>query len=152
MAPTDPVLASEVQVGPPSTEKEDHVRFSLTSEAGMNDGMAFPFTWMAIAMALAAHTGEDWFWPWLWQDFLYKIAVGVGMGYLLGRLLAYLVFVFPEKFNFPETKDGFVAVSATLIVYGFTEMMHGYGFIAVFVAGLTLSRPRAAASFSPRAT
>ncbi|MDB5263710.1 MAG: cation transporter [Adhaeribacter sp.] len=140
MAPTDPVLASEVQVGPPSTEKEDHVRFSLTSEAGMNDGMAFPFTWMAIAIALAATTGEDWFLPWLWRDFFYKIAIGLGMGYGLGRLLAYMVFILPEKYNFPETKDGFVAVSATLLVYGLTEMLHGYGFIAVFVAGLTLSR------------
>jgi sodium/hydrogen antiporter len=140
MAPTDPVLASEVQVGPPSTEKEDHVRFSLTSEAGMNDGMAFPFTWMAIAVALAAATGEDWFWPWLWRDFFYKILVGVGMGYLVGRMLAYIVFILPERFNFPETKDGFVAVSATMLVYGLTEIMHGYGFIAVFVAGLTLSR------------
>ncbi|GEO07467.1 cation transporter [Adhaeribacter aerolatus] len=140
MAPTDPVLASEVQVGPPSTEKEDHVRFSLTSEAGMNDGMAFPFTWMAIAVALAATTGEDWFWPWLWWDFFYKIAVGVGMGYLLGRTLAYLVFILPKRYNFPKTKDGFVAISATLLVYGLTEMLHGYGFIAVFVAGLTMSR------------
>ncbi|KAA5540383.1 cation:proton antiporter [Adhaeribacter rhizoryzae] len=140
MAPTDPVLASEVQVGPPSTEKEDHVRFSLTSEAGMNDGMAFPFTWMAIALALAPATGEDWFWHWLWQDFFYKIIVGVGTGYLLGRILAHLIFILPERFNFPETKDGFVAVAATLIVYGVTETLHGYGFIAVFVAGLTLSR------------
>ena len=140
MAPTDPVLAADVQVGPPSTEKEDHVRFSLTSEAGMNDGMAFPFTWMAIAMALAVQTGEDWFWPWLWRDVFYKIAVGVGVGYLVGRFLVYLVFDLPEKISFPETKDGFVAVSATLLVYGLTEMAHGYGFIAVFVAGLTFSR------------
>ncbi|QMU27106.1 cation:proton antiporter [Adhaeribacter radiodurans] len=140
MAPTDPVLASEVQVGPPSTEKEDHVRFSLTAEAGMNDGMAFPFTWLAIALALAAQTGEDWFWSWLGRDLLYKIVVGTGIGYLMGRFLAHLAFVLPEKLNFPETKDGFVAVSATLLVYGLTEIVHGYGFIAVFVTGLTLSR------------
>lgn len=106
----------------------------------MNDGMAFPFTWMAIAIALSAQTGEEWFWSWLWRDFFYKIAVGVGFGYLMGRALAYMVFVIPERFSFPETKDGFVAVSATLLVYGLTEILHGYGFIAVFVAGLTLSR------------
>lgn len=140
MAPTDPVLASEVQVGPPSTEKEDHVRFSLTAEAGMNDGMAFPFTWLAIALALASQSGEEWFWPWLGRDVIYKIVAGVAIGYLMGRLLAYLAFVLPEKFNFPETKDGFVAVAATLLVYGLTEIAHGYGFIAVFVTGLTLSR------------
>jgi NhaP-type Na+/H+ or K+/H+ antiporter len=138
MAPTDPVLAADVQVGPPSKEKEDHVRFSLTSEAGMNDGMAFPFTWMAIAVALASQTGEEWLWSWFWQDLLYKIIAGVGAGYLLGRLLSFLVFTLPKKTSFPKIRDGFVAVAATLMVYGLTEIIHGYGFIAVFVAGLTI--------------
>jgi len=45
LAPTDPVLASDVQVGPPHEEEVENVRFSLTAEAGMNDGTAFPFTW-----------------------------------------------------------------------------------------------------------
>ncbi len=139
LAPTDPVLASDVQVGPPSEEKEDHVRFSLTAEAGMNDGMAFPFTWMAVAIALAASTGQPWFWDWLWYDLLYRIVAGVGMGYLTGRGLSFLVFRLPHLVNFPKTRDGFVAIAATLLVYGFTEIIHGYGFIAVFVAGLTLS-------------
>lgn len=139
MAPTDPVLASDVQVGPPSSEKEDHVRFSLTSEAGMNDGMAFPFTWMAIAIAVATQTGEDWFWHWFWRYMLYKVIAGIGMGYILGRGLGFLVFTLPKKSWFPKTRDGFVAISATLLVYGLTELVHGYGFIAVFVAGLTIS-------------
>jgi sodium/hydrogen antiporter len=138
MAPTDPVLAADVQVGPPGEEQEDHVRFSLTSEAGMNDSMAFPFTWMAIAMALSTQTGEDWFWPWLWRDLIYKLLAGVGTGYLLGRMLAYLLFVLPKKWAFPKVRDGFVAIAATLMIYGVTELIHGYGFVAVFVAGLTI--------------
>src|SRR4028119_1919129 len=57
LAPTDPVLASDVQVGPPGgdPEEEDDLRFSLTSEAGLNDTLAFPFTNAALAMALAGH-------------------------------------------------------------------------------------------------
>jgi sodium/hydrogen antiporter len=43
LAPTDPVLASDVQVGPPRSGEEDDARFALTSEAGLNDGLAFPF-------------------------------------------------------------------------------------------------------------
>jgi len=39
LAPTDPVLAADVQVGPPKTGDEDEVRFGLTSEAGLNDGL-----------------------------------------------------------------------------------------------------------------
>lgn len=60
LAPTDPVLASDVQVGPPKTGEEDEVRFGLTSEAGLNDGFAFPFVHLAIALGLAATTGEPW--------------------------------------------------------------------------------------------
>lgn len=138
MAPTDPVLAADVQVGPPSGEKEDHVRFSLTSEAGMNDSMAFPFVWMAIAMALSMKTGQEWLGTWLWRDLLYKVVAGVGIGYGLGRFLAYLLFVLPKTKTFPKVRDGFVAIAATLMVYGATELAHGYGFVAVFVAGLTV--------------
>lgn len=139
LAPTDPVLAGDVQVGAPSEEQEDHVRFSLTAEAGLNDGMAFPFTWLAINLAIAAATSEQWIDNWLLKDVIYKIAAGVAMGYLMGRVLAFLVFRLPKISKFPEAKDGFLALSATLLVYGLTEMIQGYGFIAVFVTGLTLS-------------
>jgi sodium/hydrogen antiporter len=139
LAPTDPVLAADVQVGPPSEEREDHVRFSLTAEAGLNDGMAFPFTWLAINLAIAAATKEQWLDNWFLKDVLYKIIAGAGMGYLMGRTLAFVVFRLPKISKFPEAKDGFLALSATLLVYGLTEMIQGYGFIAVFVAGLTLS-------------
>ena len=139
LAPTDPVLASEVQVGPPSQEKEDHVRFSLTAEAGLNDGMAFPFTWLAVVMAVSFSTGEPWLKEWLLRDLLYRVVAGVALGYGIGRLLAWLLFYLPRKTRFPKTRDGFVALSATLLVYGVTELAHGYGFIAVFVAGITIS-------------
>ncbi|RNI28635.1 cation:proton antiporter [Rufibacter latericius] len=138
LAPTDPVLASDVQVGPPSEEVEDATRFALTAEAGLNDGMAFPFTWLAIALATHGLAPEDWLVHWLSYDLLYRIVVGVGAGYLLGKVLEYLLFKLPKRGKFPETQDGFVAVSSTLLVYGLTEMVHGYGFIAVFVTGLTL--------------
>lgn len=138
MAPTDPVLASDVQVGPPSEEVEDAPRFALTAEAGLNDGMAFPFTWLAIALATYGLAPENWLLDWFTYDVLYRIGVGVGMGYLIGRLLTYLLFKLPQKGRFPKTEDGFVAISATLLVYGLTEMMHGYGFIAVFLTGLTI--------------
>lgn len=73
LAPTDPVLASDVQVGPPRTGEEDEVRFGLTSEAGLNDGLAFPFVNLAIALALAATTGEPWAGKWLWHNVLWEI-------------------------------------------------------------------------------
>ncbi|WP_162427964.1 cation:proton antiporter [Pontibacter pudoricolor] len=139
MAPTDPVLAEQVQVGPPHDTEEDDVRFSLTAEAGLNDGSAFPFVWLAIAIAVGASTGEGWVTEWVLWDLVYKVIAGVAMGYVIGRGLAYLIFYLPRSSSFPETGDGFVALSATLVTYGLTEMVHGYGFIAVFIAALTMS-------------
>ncbi|GAA4307196.1 sodium:proton antiporter [Nibribacter koreensis] len=140
LAPTDPVLAADVQVGPPSEEVEDHTRFSLTAEAGLNDGMAFPFTWLAIALAVVAQGGgqENWLLHWFGYDVLYRVVVGVALGFLLGKAVAYLIFKLPRKGRLPETHDGFVAISTTLLVYGLTEFVHGYGFIAVFITGLTI--------------
>ncbi len=46
LAPTDPVLAADVQVGAPMEGDNTHSKLALTAEAGMNDGTAFPFTWL----------------------------------------------------------------------------------------------------------
>lgn len=138
LAPTDPVLASDVQVGPPNEGENDDVRFSLTAEAGLNDGMAFPFTWLAITLALVGQTGDPWLSEWFWKDLVYRLLSGVAVGFLLGRLLVYLFFVLPEKLDLIHVRDGLMAISATLIAYGFTELIGGYGFIAVFVTAITI--------------
>ncbi|MDF9798828.1 NhaP-type Na+/H+ or K+/H+ antiporter [Catalinimonas alkaloidigena] len=138
LAPTDPVLASDVQVGPPNEGENDVVRFSLTAEAGLNDGMAFPFTWLAIILAIVSQTGEPWLGEWLWRDVLYRLFAGVGLGFLLARLITYLFFHLPDKYKMLHVRDGLVAVSATLFIYGVTELAHGYGFMAVFVAAVTI--------------
>lgn len=138
LAPTDPVLASDVQVGPPGEGRKENVRFSLTAEAGMNDGMAFPFTWLAIIIATTGINSSADLGTWFLRDVLYKLVAGVVCGVLLGRLLAYIIFYLPEKKNLIVIKDGFVAVAATLVVYGITEMVYGYGFIAVFVTAITI--------------
>ncbi|WP_242926403.1 cation:proton antiporter [Pontibacter vulgaris] len=139
LAPTDPVLAEQVQVGPPHDAEEDEVRFSLTAEAGLNDGMAFPFTWLAVVVAVAAGTAESWLGDWLLRDLLYRIFAGAAVGFLIGRGLAYLLFELPRKSGFPEARDAFLALSATLVSYGLTELVHGYGFIAVFITAITMS-------------
>ena len=138
LAPTDPVLASDVQVGPPHEEEVDNVKFSLTAEAGLNDGTAFPFVWLAIALAMMAGNGNASIQEWFLMDVVYRILAGVASGYILGKVLGYLIFDLPEKRNFLLTRDGFIAIAATLLVYGLTELIHGYGFIAVFVCAITM--------------
>jgi NhaP-type Na+/H+ or K+/H+ antiporter len=139
LAPTDPVLASDVQVGPPQSGKEDDVRFALTSEAGLNDGAAFPFVYLAIAVALSqAAGGEPFLANWLLIDVLWKIAAGVAIGWLGGKAMGFLVFRLPNRTGLSETRDGFVALGITCLAYGTTELANGYGFLAVFVAAVAL--------------
>lgn len=138
LSPTDPVLATDVQVGDPNEEDRDNVKFSLTAEAGFNDGMAFPFVWLAIAIAMLSAGGESFIITWAWKHVIYQIFAGFLSGFLLGKLLGYILFTLSKKYESFVTRDGFVSIAATLIVYGLTEMIHGYGFIAVFIAALTL--------------
>jgi NhaP-type Na+/H+ or K+/H+ antiporter len=140
LAPTDPVLASDVQVGPPGSGEEDETRFALTAEAGLNDGLAFPFVNLAIAVALVGHTGEPWFLDWVLVDVAWKLAAGCGMGWLTGYVLGFLLFRIPNRARLAESRDGFVALGATFLSYGATELVHGYGFIAAFVSALALRR------------
>jgi NhaP-type Na+/H+ or K+/H+ antiporter len=137
LAPTDPVLASDVQVeGPAEEDADDEVRFALTSEAGLNDALAFPFTNLALALATAS--GGAWALSWFAEDVVLKLAVGGVVGWALGRLVAWLAFHMPTRNALANTSEGFVAIGATLAVYGIAEMLHGYGFLAVFVAAVTI--------------
>ena len=138
LAPTDPVLAADVQVGPPRTGEEDEVRFGLTSEAGLNDGLAFPFVHLAIMLAISGVTGEPWLIDWLTYNVAWEIGVGVLGGWLVGRLFGWLTFRIPAESKLASTGDGLIAIAATFVSYGLTEMVHCYGFLAVFVTALTL--------------
>ncbi len=137
LAPTDPVLASDVQVGPPLEKRKDNIRFSLTAEAGMNDGTAFPFTWLAIILATSTISFES-MGNWFLRDVIYRMVAGIACGIAFGKLLSYFIFYLPQKTNFVIIRDGFVAIAATILVYGLTELLQGYGFIAVFVTAITL--------------
>ena len=145
LAPTDPVLASDVQVGPPKSGEDGEARFALTSEAGLNDGLAFPFVNLAIALALSAagETEPDswlphWLADWLLIDVIWKIAAGSFIGWAIGRGFAWLSFRLPQRFRLSRAGDGFAALGMTFISYGAAEVAHSYGFVAVFVTALAL--------------
>lgn len=138
LAPTDPVLASDVQVGAPREGQEDEVRFALTSEAGLNDGLAFPFVQLALIIFAAQQTGEPWVMDWFLGQVVWKITAGVLIGCLAGWILSRIMFYLPNNTQLSRTGDGFVALGATCLTYGLVEICHGYGFLGVFVAAVTL--------------
>jgi NhaP-type Na+/H+ or K+/H+ antiporter len=142
LAPTDPVLATEVQVGEPAEDPggdEDEPRFALTSEAGLNDGLAFPFTYAAIAISLTGADPAGWLARWLAVDLLWRVAAGTLMGLAVGWALGRLFFsARSETFRLAQHAEGFVALAATFLTYGLAELVNGYGFVAVFVCACTI--------------
>ncbi|HWH01084.1 MAG TPA: sodium:proton antiporter [Pilimelia sp.] len=141
LAPTDPVLAADVQVGEPTEDEdsEDEVRFALTSEAGLNDALAFPFVYAAIAMATVGADPAGWLGRWVGIDLIYKLAVGLGTGLAIGWLLGRLFFRSrSDTLRLAKHAEGFVALAATFLAYGAAELAGGYGFLAVFVCAVSI--------------
>lgn len=150
LAPTDPVLAGDVQVGRPTEGGEHPVRFTLTTEAGLNDGLAFPFVHLSLAIAAVPFVEAGLIGEWLWRDVLYRIAVGALCGVAIGWLLGKLLFDIPRNNALAKTQAGVVALAGVLVTYGLTELAEGYGFIAAFLAGLTLRRSETRHEFHVR--
>lgn len=143
LAPTDPVLASDVQVEGPASgddpaEEEDEVRFALTSEAGLNDGLAFPFVYLGIFMASKGAVG-GWLPAWFGWELAGKIAIGVGVGWGAGWVLGRVAFRSRvEQLRLAEVGEPMLAIAATFAVYGLAQLVGGYGFLSVFVAALAI--------------
>lgn len=134
IAPTDPVLASDVQVAGPNQGDVGEVPIALTAEAGLNDALAFPFVNAAIAML----AGGAWFGGWLLDDVVVKLSVGLAAGWLCGKFFGWLIFTHFEGSWLAGRTEAIATIGATLAVYGVAELFHGYGFLAVFVAAVTL--------------
>lgn len=137
LAPTDPVLASDVQVE--HAGDADELRFSLTGEAGLNDGTAFPFVMLGLGL-LGAHSLGTFGWRWVLVDLLWAIAAGLAVGaltgYAVGRLVIYLRRHHQEAIGLEE----FLTLGLIAIAYGTAVLLHAYGFLAVFMAGYALRR------------
>lgn len=140
LAPTDPVLARTVQVeGPKEKEKENPLKLALTSEAGLNDGLAFPFVYLAIAVA--SFGGSDQIsWSkvilhWTTVDLFARIIIGsiigIGFGYFGAKAAS--------RFKKDDDHDeffGIMVIGAVLATYFIAELFGGYGFLAAFLLTL----------------
>ena len=137
LAPTDPVLASDVQLADPNDR--DTVRFSLTGEGGLNDGAAFPFVMLGLGL-LGLHDPGTGYWRWLTLDLVWAVtgglAIGAFCGYAIGKLVLYLRTRHKEAVGLDE----FLMLGLIGVAYGAAQLASAYGFLAVFAAGLALQR------------
>jgi NhaP-type Na+/H+ or K+/H+ antiporter len=137
LAPTDPVLASDVQVAEPGDR--DRLRFALTGEAGLNDGTAFPLVMLGLGL-LGLHDIGSHGWRWLAVDVVWAVSAGVAIGAILGTAVGQLVLYLRRSHKEAVGLDNFLALGLIGLAYGAAILAHSYGFLAVFAAGVALRR------------
>jgi sodium/hydrogen antiporter len=137
LAPTDPVLASDVQVSDPYDL--DRVRFGLTGEAGLNDGTAFPFVMLGLGLLGLHDIGANG-WRWWTIDLVWAVSGGLAVGAALGTLIGSLVLYLRKEHREALGLDEFLTLGLIAISYGTALLLHTYGFLAVFAAGIALRR------------
>jgi NhaP-type Na+/H+ or K+/H+ antiporter len=137
LAPTDPVLASDVQVT--NEHDAEPVRFSLTGEAGLNDGTAFPFVMLGLGL-LGIHELGAYGWRWVAVDLTWAVTAGLGVGTLCGAGIGKLVLYLRRTHREAVGLDEFLALGLIALSYGLALLVHAYGFLAVFAAGLSMRR------------
>lgn len=135
LSPTDPVLAGDIGIGPPGEEDEHEPHFAITAEAGFNDGLAFPFVLLGLAVAERGSAVH-----WALADVLYPIGIGIPVGAGLGWAMAWSVVRLRDRELLTPSLDGWVAVAATLTLFGAAETVGANGFIAVFAGALAFRR------------
>lgn len=137
LAPTDPVLASDVQMADPSDR--DRLRFGLTGEGGLNDGTAFPFVMLGLGL-LGVHELGDMLWRWWAVDVLWAVAGGLALGYAMGTVVGRAIIYLRTQRREALGSDEFIALGLIALTYGLALLTLTYGFLAVFAAGLALRR------------
>jgi len=147
LAPTDPVLASDVQLQHPTDQ--DALRYSISGEAGLNDGSAFPFVMLGLGL-LGLHPDAEagflhlWadqpfsLWGWIGWDLLWAVTVGLAIGGAAGWLLGHAALFMQRRLSAAFSLHEFLVLGLIALAYGLAELVYGYGFLAVFAAGYAL--------------
>jgi len=137
LAPTDPVLASDVQLRSP--HDRDSLRFALTGEGGLNDGTAFPFIFLGLGL-LGLHDIGAFAWRWALIDLAWGTIGGLGIGFAIGAGVARGVRALRQWRRDAAIFDEFLLLGLIGLSYGVALAAHTLGFLAVFAAGLALRR------------
>ena len=132
LAPTDPAVVFSVLGGSEVSGRSDDI---LKGESGVNDpvGIALVIGLLDIATNSGSSLG-------IAEDFVLQMAVGLAVGVIGGLALrrAMRDLTLPDSALYP-----LLTLSAAGIVYGLASVLHGSGFLAVFVTGVLIADLRA---------
>ena len=137
LAPTDPVLASDVTVD--HSLDHDRLRYALSGEAGLNDGTAFPFVILALLFFPGVPTSGE-IWHWLLHDVLWASVAGLLVGFTLGRLVGRAAIMLRARQRDTASPTDFLALALIALSYVAAQRIGAWGFLAVFAAGVGLRR------------
>lgn len=135
LAPTDPVLASAVAVNDASDR--DRMRYGLSGEAGLNDGTAFPFVVLALGWELHGGAGA-WLAEWAAHRLVWAVPAGVALGWGLGLAVGRLAIMLRSRQKDASAPSDLLALALIGVAYVGAELIHAWGFLSVFAAGLGL--------------
>jgi len=137
LAPTDPVLASDIQVR--HEDDRDNVRFGLSAEGGLNDATAAPFVLLALGL-LGLQPLGDFGWRWITVDVLWSVSAGFGIGWLSGLAVGAIVITMRKRLAQAYGLEEFLGLGLIALSYGLADAVHALGFLAVLAAGLAMRR------------
>lgn len=137
LSPTDPVLASDVQIR--DVGDRDRLRFSLSGEGGLNDGTAYPVVMFGLFL-LGVGDAQDYGSRWAPLQALWGILAGFGSGFLLSRGVVSLALHLRKRYHRALGMEEFLTLGLIAASYGVAHLVHGVGFIAVFAAGVAMRR------------
>ena len=142
LAPTDPVLASDIQVH--HEDDRDTVRFGLSAEGGLNDATASPFVLLGLGL-LGLHGAGAGGWHWIGVDLVWSSIAGFGIGWLCGLAVGAVVLTMRRRFAQAYGLEEFLGLGLIALSYGLADAVHALGFLAVLAAGLAMRRIETAA-------
>ncbi|WP_313526709.1 cation:proton antiporter [Stutzerimonas kunmingensis] len=145
LAPTDPVLASLVQVN--DARDSDRLRYGLSGEAGFNDGTAFPFVVFGLMLIAQGQLEADWVGEWALHRLLWAVPAGLLIGFLLGKLVGRVaIYLRARHTDTAMSPNDSLALALIALAYVGAELAGAWGFLAVFAAGLGLRHAEIAAA------
>lgn len=139
LSPTDPAAVFSVLGGNRLSGDSDIL---LEGESGANDPVGIALMIGGIEFVLGdGGVGT------IVGRFALELVVGVVVGYVAGRALASML---ARVRDWSSDMHGLAALAGALVIYGSVSMLHGSGFLAVFVAGLCVGDVRGGSEHGSR--